>query len=981
LPLVSDGVVFRVLRNLLVLDGERLSYRTLDVEQIGSVYETMMGFRLELASGPTIALRPAKAHGAPTAIDLSQLLAAKPAERTKWLLERTEQKLTGQAVEALKSAITLDDLLAALERRIARNATPHVLPQGAMLLQPSDERRRSGSHYTPRALTEPIVRTTLRPLLERLDERPTPEQVLDLKVCDIAVGSGAFLVEACRQLGEVLVKAWHDHGQVPLIPPDEDEVLHARRLIAQRCLYGVDKNPMAADLAKLSLWLATLARDHPFTFLDHAIRCGDSLVGLTRQQIADFHWRPAKLRVLGQQWLEQRIQAATAYRREILEADELVSPDLKRQKLDLADESLGLVREAGDLVIAAFFGTDRDRGREVLRDEYLGKFTESLTRVEVTSELEEALSRLRGGERSLAPFHWEIEFPEVFQREISGFDAIVGNPPFLGGTRVSTVLGDGYRDWLLEVHPQSHGNSDLVAHFYRRAFNLLRKHGCFGLIATNTIGQGDTRATGLRWICTHGGTIYAARKRYRWPGQAAVVVSVVNIAKDVLTGPYDLDSRPAPIITAYLFHAGGHENPATLEANAGKSFLGSKIYGQGFTFDDTDTRGVASPLSEMRRLIEKDPRNAERIFPYTGGEEVNDSPTHMHHRYVINFEDWPLRREDLEGSWFQAEDEEREAWLRQGVVPLDYPDEVAADYPDLLQIVEERVKPERARLGGNPDAERRKHKWWLWGRYTPALFQARSKLERVLAVSRVGQQGAIAFLPTHIVPAESLVLFTFDSYGAFCTLQSRPHEIWARFFASSLEDRLRYTPSDCFETFPFPESSLTPGPSPRGQGEVLEQAGHDYYEFRAALMVKNNEGLTKTYNRFHDPDETSPDILHLRELHAAMDRAVLDAYGWTDIPTDCRFLLDYEEEEDEDALTPGPSPRGRGGRKKPWRYRWPDEVRDEVLARLLALNAERAEEERLAGLAAQTQTAKPRRKRLKAGSAGGLFEAPGATGG
>ncbi len=160
-----------------------------------------------------------------------------------------------------------------------------------MVLQPSDERRRSGSHYTPRSLTEPIVRTTLRPVLERLGaDSPTPEQILELKVCDPAMGSGAFLVETCRQLGDELVKAWHVHNQVPKLPPDEDEVLHARRLIAQRCLYGVDKNPMAVDLAKLSLWLATLAKDHPFTFLDHSLRAGDSLVGLSQKQIAAFHW-------------------------------------------------------------------------------------------------------------------------------------------------------------------------------------------------------------------------------------------------------------------------------------------------------------------------------------------------------------------------------------------------------------------------------------------------------------------------------------------------------------------------------------------------------------------------------------------------------------------------------------------------------------------------------------------------------------------
>ena len=103
-------------------------------------------------------------------------------------------------------------------------------------------------------------------------------------------------------------------------------------------------------------------------------------------------------------------------------------------------------------------------------------------------------------------------------------------------------------------------------------------------------------------------------------------------------------------------------------------------------------------------------------------------------------------------------------------------------------------------------------------------------------------------------------------------------------------------------------------------------------------MVANDEGLTKTYNRFHDPDEASPHIHRLRELHAAMDRAVLDAYGWGDVPTDCQFLLDYEVTEEA------------AGRKKPWRYRWPDEVRDDVLGRLLALNQARYEEEVARGL-------------------------------
>ena len=176
-----------------------------------------------------------------------------------------------------------------------------------------------------------------------------------------------------------------------------------------------------------------------------------------------------------------------------------------------------------------------------------------------------------------------------------------------------------------------------MAHFYRRAFNLLRKDGCFGLIATNTVGQGDTRSTGLRWICTHGGTIFTARRRYRWPGVAAVVVSVVHVCRGKLRGSFLLDGRGVPQITAYLFHAGGHDDPARLKVNEDKGFQGSIVLGMGFTFDDTDTSSVANPISLMHELIAKDPRNAERIFPYIGGEEVNNSPTHAHHRYVINF--------------------------------------------------------------------------------------------------------------------------------------------------------------------------------------------------------------------------------------------------------------------------------------------------------------------------------------------------------
>ncbi len=268
LPRISDGVIYRVLSKLLILNGERLSYRTLDVEHIGSVYEAMMGFTLLRAPGPMIAIKPAKAHGAAMMIDLAALLATAPNQRAKALEDTADQTVTGAALTALQAAKTQEELLAALGSKIDLAATPDVAPAGSLVLQPTDERRKTGSHYTPPELTRPMVQEALRPLLARFGESPTPAQILSLKVCDPAMGSGAFLVETTKQLAEALVAAWRAHRCLPKLPPDEDETLHARRVIALHCLYGVDKNPRAVELAQLSLWLATLARDSNSHFDD-----------------------------------------------------------------------------------------------------------------------------------------------------------------------------------------------------------------------------------------------------------------------------------------------------------------------------------------------------------------------------------------------------------------------------------------------------------------------------------------------------------------------------------------------------------------------------------------------------------------------------------------------------------------------------------------------------------------------------------------
>ena len=249
-----------------------------------------------------------------------------------------------------------------------RTPTPDITPRGALVLQPNEERRRSGSHYTPRELTEPIVRHTFAPLLERLkgeDARaPTPEQILDLKICDPAMGSGAFLVETCRQLADALIDAWGAHGTMPVIPSDEDEVIYARRLIAQKCLYGIDRNPMAVDLAKVSLWLSTLARDHPLTFVDHAFRHGDSLVGLTRQQIEALNWKAGQPILTGF-GVREAVKAASELRRQIREADDTVDERRLQNLWREAQDAVAEVRLFGDLVLAAFFEGRQAKGAGV----------------------------------------------------------------------------------------------------------------------------------------------------------------------------------------------------------------------------------------------------------------------------------------------------------------------------------------------------------------------------------------------------------------------------------------------------------------------------------------------------------------------------------------------------------------------------------------------------------------------------------------
>lgn len=906
-PTIDDGTVFALLRSLLVFQGQRLSYRTLDVEQIGSVYEALMGYQVSVCGSPAVAIKiKGKKGAAKYWLEPEVLLALPPGQRVKWLKDECgfDKAVATKIKKALDEVETDDanDDSPAIEALLPLAAGKKVLvyeqqaSTGQYVLQPGSERRRSGTQYTPRSLTEPIVRKTLEPLLRCLGEQRTADQLLELKICDPAMGSGAFLVECCRQLADEVVAGWGRAGELEGVAsacPEGDVVAHARRLVAQRCLYGVDKNIMAVQLAKLSLWLFTLARDLPFTFLDHSFRDGDSLVGLDLEQLRAFHWAPEKQLTFLDLEIRRALDEVVAIRREIhqLAGDETPEGQrLKAQRLFDASDATEKVRRVADACVGAFFSGARDKDRLTERHRREDQVrTWLVDGGDPTSEVVAWSDAIRNRHR---PLHWWLEFPEVFYEErpdpLSGdsngaayMDAFIGNPPYLGGNQLSRFSGSPtYQQWLKAAFPGTGGQVDLSAYFFRRSINLLGKNGTHGMLATNTICQGDTRSGGLQPIIRSGAQIYDAERSFVWPGDASTSVSIVHIALGTAAQQgmeQRLDGRPVGAINSRLRPKPERDDPRTLSSNLNCSFMGTGLRGPGFVLDSAEYERLAS-----------DAHNRSRLFPYLGGDELNSSPTQSHHRYVINFGSMPL--------------EEAEKW------------------PDLLEIVRERVKPGREKAKDHGPGKHGKKYWWQHALRSDALYESIREQDRCLATAQVSKHLMFSFQPTDRVFSYKAYIFPMASFAAFAVLQSRIHEAWTRLHSSTLGTGLNYSATDCFATFPFPQSD------PRSQVAILEDPGRKLYRSRASYMVDTNQGLTKVYNALEDPESDDERLLNLRHLHEEIDGAVLQAYGWADIAVPPYCPMNSEEDAAMDMFT------------------------DEVVDRLYVLNADRAANEQLQGL-------------------------------
>ena len=960
---VTDFDVLEVLRSLLVLrfrdsrgtsDTRRLSYRNVDVEQIGHIYERLLdhdavtaehvvlGLRGKPGEEPEISLPDleSKIIDGTTALVgwLSNSDAGKAGRRvgTKRQVEKLLcEPVDGERRAGLIQACQGDQALAAriepfanLLRPDLRNR-PLVFLEGSVYVTETGSRRDSGTAYTTRDLADEVVEHALAPLCYSPGPQDTPDDnqwrirssvdILDLKVCDPAVGSGAILVAACRYLADRLIEAWRAEGHRRAAdtataaddPNRLDIVIEARRLVAEHCCYGVDRNPMATEMAKLSMWLTTVARDRPFTFLDHALKSGDSLLGITHlDQLRNLHYdvaagkaRPTPIPGFmaggeAVESVERLVSQAMAMRREMHSIETVGPTDIER-KQDLhrrSEACLSTLATIADILTGAALTTAGDRDPRTALTNLLeadAPVIVELVAALATPAETNALDRVRrrgflrlddgrpDGAPSRDPLHWPIAFPEVFNGpETSGFDAMVGNPPFIGGQKITGTAGTDYRNHLIAwIASGKTGSADLVAYFFLNATKVSKS---FGFLATNTIAQGNTSEVGLTQIIDAGWRIHCAVSSTAWPGDATLEIAKVWASSHPWNSQCRLDGRPVEGIDEMLYPASQSGwRKQRLAANADKSFQGSIVLGQGFTMTP----------DEARALIVKDPRNEDVLFPYLSGEDLNQSPTQTAPRGIINFRDWPKHK--------------------------------AGEYLDCFTIVEDKVMPERT--GVNDAAAKN---WWRYLRPRPKLYETIKPQERVLVIALTSKSVQPCFVPVTQVFSHSVGVFAYDDDFHFGLLTSGFHYRWAARYASSMRTDTRYTPSDVFETFPQPPHSTT-----------VASAGRALDDYRSGLMVERELGLTGVYNLVHDPSLRSDErIRRLRDLHAELDLAVQGAYN---------FNLELGHGFHH--------VRGQGVR-----FTFSPQAGDEVLDLLLDLNKKRYEAEVTAGLH------KPKKKRKKA---------------
>ena len=900
---VSDRVMLHVLRSLQTArlkgqEARRLSFRDIDVEQIGYIYEGLLGYTCVRAEETVLGLRGKEGEEPEVPLSVLEGLAEAHSDDADlagavidWLKKNqpgakpstcsalSKELAAGDTMpdseaEGILLAVTRDEGLRARLRpwigviRTDLRRRPVVVQRGGLLVVETPSRKNAGAHYTPRSLAEEVVRYALEPLVyspgphetdDRGQWRPiSSTDILDLHVADIACGSGAFLVAAARFLARDLVEAWTREGTLGQYADEPGGAQrHALRQVVARCLYGADINEMAVEMCKLSLWLVSLDPDKPFSFVDDKVFVGNSLLGLTdlcqlkvqhidpaaatERRLFELDRTGAYAKALDVDAVVNRvIRRRRELASEVDNADPTRSTTTKRRLQRENEEDLEVLTRVANAIVAA--GLD-----PMVKTKYGKRLNGAYDDLAVA--LGRAFPADGAGDdsmlgavftRGLTPtvptdyerwhcLHWPLAVPEVMER--GGFDAIVGNPPFLGGQKLTGAMGDNVREWFVNILAGGQqGSADIVAYFFLRALSLLNRNGVAGLIATKTVAEGATRRVGLDRMTDSGFTITRSIRSRSWPSRS------VNLKFAAVWGTRGVVSpRTAMIcddahvsrISSFLEPASRAEGrPEHLAENAGIAFQGCIVLGKGFILEP----------EEAQEWIAEDSRNVEVLFPYLNGEDLNSRPDYSASRWVIDF-----------NARLEAE---------------------ACCYSLPYVRVRERVRP--GRINNNRKVYR--DYWWQHGEKRPAMRKAIANLDEVLVIALVSKTVMPVRVPTGQVFSHALGVFATDSYAQQAILSSSVHQCWAITYGSGMRNDPRYTPSDVFETFPRPE------PTPE-----LEAIGRTLDAERREIMLRRSLGLTRLYNLVNDPGleaGVDPDVDRMRDIHVELDAAVAAAYGW-----------------------------------------------------------------------------------------------------
>ncbi|MBW0292813.1 type II restriction endonuclease subunit M [Rhodococcus sp. MH15] len=890
--IVSDRVMLHVLRSvqLAILKGgeaRQISFRDVDVEQIGYIYEGLLGYTCttvdevhvgllgKTGAEPEIplsmleslaeinpdpknlmtAIRGWAGEDQPSAIPPSAAAMAKAFTST----------LDPSVISALTQAVGDDHELRERVRpwlgivRLDLRKHPVVVLAGGLLVKETPSRKNAGAHYTPKSLAEEVVLHSLQPLCYSPGPHQTAEEsawnlrssdeLLDLKIVDIACGSGAFLVAAARYLTDRVVEAWINEDSAN--GQRNDLYVRAIRSVVANCLYGADINDMAVEMCKLSLWLVSLDRDLPFSFVDDKIFVGNSLLGLTSlDQLRKLHIDPSH--VSQQQMFEifdvdidsitrRAVELRQRLATEIDEDNPAQNSAAKRRQLTQLHVVTADLRKIADGIVAAGLRLGGKPGK-ALEESYenlriavkaahpqSGTPDSSLLSALVDSGLTPTV--VTDYER-WQPLHWVLEVPDVLiDRE--GFDVVIGNPPFLGFKKITPAVGANVREWYANIlGGGTVANADLVAFFFNRAFHLLARSGVMGLVATNTIAEGDTRAAGLDRLVEAGLIINRSVKSEPWPsfsanlqyavvwGGRAVADSAARIA----------DGEEVERISTLLEAAGKYAHlPKRIATNRGLGFQGCIPLGAGFILDS----------QEAITWLQSEPHYKDVIFPYINGDDLSSRSDVSPSRWVINF-----------GTRTESE---------------------ASNYQLPFARVKERVKSERAKNS----VKKRREIWWQFTGLALDLTRAITGMTEVLAIARVSKAVMPLRVSTSQVFSNTLYIFATDSYSIQAVLSSSLHQLWSITYGATMGSRISYTVSDVFETFPLPQMN-----------DDLNAIGAKLDTYRRTLMLDRDLGVTQVYNLVNDPrvtEKSDPEIGRLRTIHTELDQVVMDAYGWSDI--------------------------------------------------------------------------------------------------